>query len=197
MPTTRVYARWSGQLLLSLPDHLQAIPAHTYDAPIPMPACPRRGECVKIVALSPMVYRTMHTPIGTRMYDVYDPYVEGMVEGVVMVNPTQVAFAVKNERVEAGVQWVVVAAPFCRDVMVSPPMEDCPLEWLRGCLSKGRSDVLLQRDAVVVDELGNDPSPPVSLQYPDPRVWRRDQMLTDRCGAWRPEKPKPAMSEHV
>ncbi len=194
MPATRVYARWSGQLQLSLPDHLQVVPAHTYDAPIPMPACPRRGERVQVIALSPMVYRTMHTPIGTRQYDVYDPYIEGVVVGVMMVGKVQVVFAVKNERLEAGVQWVVVTAPYDREMM-DPPVEDCPLGWLREVLSKGRSNVSLQRDAVVVDELGNDPSPPVSLQYPDPRVWRRDQMLMDRCGAWRPEKPKPVVSE--
>ncbi|KAI0685562.1 hypothetical protein C8T65DRAFT_701484 [Cerioporus squamosus] len=197
MPTTRIYARWTSQMSLSLPKHPLPIPAHAYDAPIPLQACPRRGERVRIMALSPMAYRTMYAPIGTNKYDVYDPYVEGIVEGVVMASPSVVAFAVKNIRREAGVKWVVVSAPFVQETMVPPPEEDCPLEWLRSCLSSGTKEVELQEDAVVVDELGDDPSPPVTLQYPDPRVQRRDRMLMDRCGSWRPTSPKPAEPEHM
>ncbi|KAI0720818.1 hypothetical protein C8T65DRAFT_735752 [Cerioporus squamosus] len=178
---TRIYARWADHLSLSLPDHSLPVPAHAYDVPIPIGACPELGERVQIIALSPMAYRTMHTPLGTQIYDVYDPQVEGVVEGVCWAGPSRVAFAVKNERLVAGVPWVVVTMPFDRWAMKLVAEEDCPPGWLRTCLSTQRSEVEVQDGAVVVDKLGDDPTPPVSLQYPDPRVWQHDRLLTDRA----------------
>ncbi len=195
MTATRIYARWSYQMSLSLPEHPHPLPAHAYDAPIPLHACPRRGERVRILALSPMAYRTFYTPVGATCYDVYDPYVEGMVEGVQLVDGIRVAFVVKNDREETGVKWVVVSAPFVPETMVPPPADDCPLEWMRRCLGGGRSVVELQPDAMVEDKLGSKPSPPVSLQYPDPCVWRRDRVLTDRFEHWRPTKHTAALAE--
>ncbi|KAI0718696.1 hypothetical protein C8T65DRAFT_737050 [Cerioporus squamosus] len=179
MPTTRIYARWSDHLSLSLPDHPHPVPAHAYDAPTPLDARPTKGDHVQIIALSPMAYRTMYAPLGTRIYDVYDPQVEGVVEGVCWAGSSRLAFAVKNERDVAGVPWVVVSVPFDSLSMAPVADEECPPGWLRTCLSVERSEVVVQYDVVVVDKLGNEPTPPVSLQYPDPHVWQRDRLLTD------------------
>ncbi|KAI0684818.1 hypothetical protein C8T65DRAFT_748483 [Cerioporus squamosus] len=187
MTTTRIYARWADQLELSIPTDPLPVPAHAYDAPIPPPICPSLGERVQIIALSPMVYRTMFTPLGgTRKYDVYDPQVEGVVEGVCMAGKSRVAFTVKNFRRESGVQWVVVTVPFVEGVMRQPEASDCPADWLRRCLAEEQSDVELQCDAVVEDELGDVPTSPVTLQYADPRVWQRDRLLTECFDRWRP-----------
>ncbi len=179
MSTTRIYARWEDHLFLSLPNNPLPIPAHTYNAPVPMGACPKRGDHVQIIALSPLVYRTLDVPLGARIYDVYDPQVVGVVEGVCWSGPSRVAFAVENERAVTGVPWVIVTVPFDCRTMEPPADEDCPLGWLKNCLEMQRSKVVVQHDAVVVDKLGDEPTPLVSLQYPDPRVWQRDQLLTD------------------
>ncbi|KAI0720600.1 hypothetical protein C8T65DRAFT_735924 [Cerioporus squamosus] len=197
MPTTRVYARWADQFDLSIPNTPLPIPVHAYDAPIPPPVCPKRGERVQVIALSPMAYRTMYAPLGTRIYDIYDPQVEGVVEGVCPAGPSRVAFAIRNFRQESGVQWVVVTVPFVEGEMRWPGAEECPDEWLQSCLSGERSSVELQHDAVVVDKLGDVPTSPVALKYPDPRVSQRDRLLTECFDRWRPTNPVPDVPEDI
>ncbi|KAI0720988.1 hypothetical protein C8T65DRAFT_735482 [Cerioporus squamosus] len=190
MAPTRIYARWREQLALSLPDHLLPIPAHAYDAPVQMAVQPHRGDHVQLIALSPMVYRTFFAPLGTNIYDMYDPQVEGTVAGVFRVSPERLAFAIENTRDTVGVPWVLVTAPFVPEEMLPPGDEECPPGWLTAVLGVARSTVGLQRDAVVVDGLGDVPTPPVVLHYPDPRVRRCDRMLTERAGrTWKPYDP--------
>ncbi|KAI0681961.1 hypothetical protein C8T65DRAFT_751040 [Cerioporus squamosus] len=183
----RLYGRWRSQLALSLPDQLLPATVHTYSAPSPLPANIRFGDRVQVIALSPVVYRTLRTQSGSPVFDVYDPQIIGVVEGVRRFGEEQVALLVKNERIEHGVEWAVVSAPLVAGEAPNV-VEDGPLaEWAKRLLdSEGRVAGLRCVDVVVVDELGEDVTLPVKCRYPDPKVRRRERRITDVAGAWKP-----------
>ncbi len=130
------------------------------------------------MALSPTVYRTFLPCFTHPIYDVYDPQIEGEVNGVRVNEEVQVVyFAIRNERAQNRVRYVVVAAPYIPGLTLaeSPPRRSC--DWLDAMStwenlglssSGGGSDMKLEESAEVIDSFRDSPTPPVLFRYPDP-----------------------------
>ncbi|TFK93201.1 hypothetical protein K466DRAFT_581157 [Polyporus arcularius HHB13444] len=175
----RLYARWMRQATLSLPTSVHPIVAHEYEMPI-KPSQPLRvGLRVQLMALSPMVYRTLLPCFTHPIYDVYDPQIEGEVDGVRVNEEVQIVyFAIRNERAQNRVRYVVVAAPYIPGLTVaeSPPRRSC--DWLDAMttreslgldsLSDRVSELKLEESAEVIDGFRDSPTQPLSFRYPDP-----------------------------
>ncbi|KAI0709669.1 hypothetical protein C8T65DRAFT_648821 [Cerioporus squamosus] len=176
----RLYGRWRDQAALSLPDQLLPVTIHTYDAPSPLPARIRLGDRVQVIAVSPMAYRTLHVPPGRTIFDVYDPQIVGVVEGVRTSGAEKVTLLVRNERAEHGVAWAVVSGPPMPGDTPSAVEDGYLVEWMKSVLDGEGSVVALRcADAEVVDHLGGGVTLPVQCQYPDPEMRRRDRRTTE------------------
>ncbi|KAI0706717.1 hypothetical protein C8T65DRAFT_740562 [Cerioporus squamosus] len=183
----RLYARWRDQFALSLPDQPLPASVHAYCAPSPLPAKMQLGDHVQVIAISPMVYRTLHVPPGTNLFDVYDPQIVGQVEGMRSFGSEKVVLLVRNARAEHGVQWAVVAAPPVPGEAPDASGDGHLAEWMARLLEdEGRVADPKCVGAVVVDNLGGGVTPPVKCRFPDPKTRRRDRKITDQYGAWKP-----------
>ncbi|RPD56444.1 hypothetical protein L227DRAFT_614587 [Lentinus tigrinus ALCF2SS1-6] len=174
-PPMRVYARWREQVALSLPSSVHPVTVHQYNMPIKPSEPLHLGLRVKVMALSPTVYRTLIPCFAHPCYDVYDAQIEGEIVGVRVQRDAQVYFAIRNERETNRVSHVVVIAPYVlgETLAESSPRASC--DWLDAmCATERPSDVRdlkvgLEKTAVVLDDVAVSP---ISFRYPDPPYLR-------------------------
>ena len=175
----RLYGRWADQLHLTSEGSPKTFLAHRYIIPI----CPRSpvrvGVRVQIIALSPSVYRTTN-PIASRgVYDVYDPHIEGEVVGVKLDGCNLVSFAIRNERHVSKVAVAVVVLPYIAGVSAIVAEVDTTCSLLFGLPELRRRPAWFDEEARVMDNLGELPTPSLTLVYPNPETYTHDVLITD------------------
>ncbi|KAI0713859.1 hypothetical protein C8Q76DRAFT_620411 [Earliella scabrosa] len=180
VPIRRVYGRWKESIQLSLPSAVHPVVAHRYIAPVRPEVAVQVGMRVQVIALSPAVYRTLHTPLRSKpLYDVYDPHIEGTVIGVKHDSADVVTVAIWNERPISKVAIAIVTLPYIPDITMTLKDVETTCPWLFGLAVYPPGVVTLEEGAEVVDHLGDLPTPPVVLCYPDPEMYEHDTLVTD------------------
>ncbi|KAI0735642.1 hypothetical protein C8Q76DRAFT_611405, partial [Earliella scabrosa] len=179
-PPWRVYGRWRDKLSLSLPSSVHPLVVHRYVAPVVPETALRVGMRVQILALSPAVYRTLHTPLWSKpVYDVYDPHVEGTVIGAKVDDDKVVTLAVQNERAISKVAFAVVTLPYMPGVTVFLEEVERTCTWLFDLPTYPLGTISLEGDAKILDNLGPLPTPYPTLLYPDPETYEYSTLVTD------------------
>ncbi len=185
--THRIYGRWRRELTLAVPDRLLTVSAHAYDAPKPLPRKLCVGECIQLIALSPAVYRTLNTPPGQTIYDVYDPQIAGTVAAMRRNEDGRMVILVENGRSKHGVAWAVISAPLEPEMASETPAVDGAEDWMMELLAADRCEVQWGIFEVVVsDDIPEGITPLVKYQYSDPKSKKHDKKVMDKHGAWKP-----------
>ncbi|KAI0687084.1 hypothetical protein C8Q76DRAFT_305682 [Earliella scabrosa] len=184
----RIYARWRERINLSRPENIHLTVVHRYDVPV-RPSTPIRvGMHVQIAALSPAIYRTLYTELGSPpVYDVYDPQIVGRIIGA-KLDGDLVSFAIENERQEAsgGVAIAVITVPHLPGETVTLAQYERTCGVLFEIAPRMPGSVRLQENALVWDSLGRaSPTPPTVLKWPDPAMYRHTGIWWHRAPALR------------